>query len=164
MRSLLGLLVLVSLAVLQAGETRAQIAGVIVGANCISIPESTTIRNQSGMTITLISLGSLNQPGPNEPFALNVDLANGASVTYYTGTPTQQPSLSAQSIYEDNAPGEGAQLITSVGTYVSPCGPSGGGGGNGPAPTVPAPQPTSTTQAAPPSLSGPSTGDGGLLR
>lgn len=92
--------------------------------DCHGRPELTTIRNTSPTPITLQALGSLYKPYDGiEPFALNLTLAAGESVTFQTGPGASEPGkLYGRPIYnDDEATAEGVRLETSAGTFTRMC-------------------------------------------
>ena len=96
-----------------------------VSINCTGVPETTTIKNVGEGTVTLSRLTSLYNAGGGEPFALNRQLAPGATITFSTGTGTGANKLSNQFIYNDDAGDvEGARVTVSTGkTFTKYCPP-----------------------------------------
>jgi lipoprotein-anchoring transpeptidase ErfK/SrfK len=96
-----------------------------VSVNCTGVPETTTIKNVGEGTVTLSRLTSLYNAGGGEPFALNRQLAPGATITFSTGTGTGPNKLSNQFIYNDDAGDvEGARVTVSTGkTFTAYCPP-----------------------------------------
>jgi hypothetical protein len=90
---------------------------------CNTWPERTTITNNTDETLNLSgwTLGSLYQPGSDEPFALSGTLDPGKSVTYESGLFASQNVLSSLPIYGNAAPSQGARLTTGFGTLDVLC-------------------------------------------
>ena len=99
---------------------------VTVTTGCYTNPETTRVKNNRTVAITVRTVGSIYQPRSNEPFYVNRTLAAGAAVTFRTGyaaSSTSALTLTRQYIYENNVgTSEGAKVATSVGTFYDRCG------------------------------------------
>ena len=129
-------------------STPASSPPIVVTVACQGRPELTTIRNTSPMPVALRTLSSLYRPYDGvEPFALDVTLAPGQTVTYQTGSGASGAGrLYGQPIYNDEeATAEGVRVETSVGTFVQTCGE----------PATPAASPAMATPALPNPLATP---------
>jgi hypothetical protein len=124
--SVIVVLVLACLVPISASaNTTSAPAKVIVVAGCYSNPERTTITNRTGKAITVLGVGTLYKPRSNEPFGRRQSLANGASITFLSGSAASKASpltLTRQFIYNDDIRDEGARVSTSVGTFTDLCG------------------------------------------
>jgi hypothetical protein len=132
----------------------AQVGSLTLDVDCAADPERTTVTNLTDQALDLadLRLGSLYEPGENEPFTLpGGSLPTGGSITYLTGAaaPTGTLTLTQQFIYDDEVASEGAGLDTPFGRLEVLC--SEGTGalvvGQGAQPTV-APVPTLATPTA----------------
>ncbi|MGE3797725.1 MAG: SH3 domain-containing protein [Thermomicrobiales bacterium] len=94
-----------------------------IALNCTTNPERITITNGNRSSIVVISIGTLYQPGSNEPFVLNQTLGAGLSRTYLSGSlATGTFRLSTTAILTDSAgASEGVRVVTSAGTVTRNC-------------------------------------------
>jgi hypothetical protein len=96
--------------------------GITVALSCTGNPELTTITNGTRQTITIVSIGTLYQPRPEEPYRVNRALAAGARVTFQSGNAaTATTGVTREYIYDNQAPTEGVRVVTSVGTVERRC-------------------------------------------
>jgi hypothetical protein len=149
------MMVTVALTAPKAERLSAQTPGsVTVSVSCDTVPETTRITNNLSQAITVQTITSLFQPRANEPFTVNTQVPAGSSVTFSSGTGAPSPALTQQFIYENDAPNEGTQVMTSAGSFTVPCSQGSltrtAGAGT--------PVPGGT-----PSVTAPRTGEGGLL-
>ena len=99
---------------------------VTVTVGCTTNPETTRVKNNKTVAITVRTVGSIYRPRSNEPFYVNRTVAAGGTVVFrsgYAASSTSALTLTRQYIYE-NAVGttEGASVATSVGTFADRCG------------------------------------------
>lgn len=93
-----------------------------VSVNCTGNPEKVTIKNNTGATIRVTSIGSRYQPRSSEPYAVNVAIGSGNSKTFTAGPAATGPlKLTGQYIFANGNPEEGARVTTSVGTKTRRC-------------------------------------------
>lgn len=99
---------------------------ITVTTGCTTNPETTRVKNNRSVAITVRTVGSIYQPRSNEPFYVNRRIAAGGSVTFksgYAASSTSALTLTRQYIYENNVgTSEGAKVATSVGTFYDRCG------------------------------------------
>lgn len=99
---------------------------VTVTAGCTTNPETTRVKNNRTVAITVRTIGSIYQPRSNEPFAVNRTIAAGGTVIFrsgYAASSTSVLTLTRQYIYENNVgTTEGARVATSAGTFADRCG------------------------------------------
>lgn len=123
--------------------------------DCTANPERTTITNNTDETFDLsrttlgqgFTLGSLYQPRSNEPFRLAGTLAPGVSITFETGSAASNNALSRDEIYNNQATGEGARLVTPFGGVDALCSARTGTLRIGDTPMATAPTATGATTA-----------------
>jgi len=140
-----------------AGSVSAQTPGsVTVSVSCDTVPEVTGIRNNLSQPITVQTITSLFQPRSNEPFTVNTQVPPGGSVSFFSGQGAPSPALTQQFIYENDAPNEGTQVMTSAGSFTVQC--SQGSVTRSLGAVTPVPGRTATPSVAPPR-----TGEGALL-
>lgn len=99
----------------------AQSSFLLVSVDCAGSNESVTVTNHAGEAVVVRSIGSLHQPGPDEPFVRSDWLAAGSSITYGFGPNGADPWLSDRPIFEDTALGEGVWVDTSAGVAEALC-------------------------------------------
>jgi hypothetical protein len=102
------------------GAAAAQ-AGIIVEVACRAAPETVRIVNSTGAAVTVRSVGSLVNPRPGvEPFARDDTVRPNDIIVYAFGpNPGAHAGamfLTNQSIFDNDSPGEGVEVVTSAGT------------------------------------------------
>ena len=107
-------------------SAEAAVPAVTVTVGCTTNPETTRVKNNRSVAITIRTVGSIYQPRSNEPFYVNRRIAAGGTVTFksgYAASSTSSLTLTRQYIYENNVgTSEGAKVATSVGTFYDRCG------------------------------------------
>ncbi len=98
--------------------------GVTVNVNCASNPETTSVTNDLNKSVKIKTVGSIYQPGSDEPFKVNRKLKPGKTITFQSGSKAKgKNELTKDFIYDDDAGRkEGARVKTSVGKSVDHCG------------------------------------------
>lgn len=121
-------LVLLAAYAVSASAGYAQTGSITVTVDCFGTPETTRITNNTDQTLDLsrFSLTSLDQPRPNEPFALSGTLRPGESAVFTTGQGATGNVLTEQFIYDNEAPNEGLRLNTPFGALTVLCRPGTG--------------------------------------
>ncbi len=92
--------------------------------DCAGAPERTTLTNNlagTPLNLSNFTLGSIVAPRGGEPFRLSGTLASGESRTYETGPGAAVNPLSAEAIYEEADPREGARLTGFASDLVTSC-------------------------------------------
>ncbi|MBX3072039.1 MAG: SH3 domain-containing protein [Thermomicrobiales bacterium] len=101
----------------------ASTSNITIALNCSANPERITITNNNASAITIISIGTLYDPLPIEPFVLDQALGAGGSRTYLAGSQASgQFRLTSSHILTDSAgSNEGVTVVTSAGTVTKRC-------------------------------------------
>jgi len=96
-----------------------------VTLNCTGNPEMTRIDNLGSVPLTVTSVGSIKDPGANEPVAVNRTLGPGKTVIYRSGIGATSGTILTTSFLFDDAAGdaEGVRLATNAGTIEKRCAP-----------------------------------------
>jgi lipoprotein-anchoring transpeptidase ErfK/SrfK len=99
---------------------------ITIALNCTTNPERIAITNDNTSAITIISIGTLYQPGSNEPFTLNQSLGAKQTRTYLSGSQASGTyRLTTSAILTDSAgTSEGVRVVTSAGTVTKNCPPA----------------------------------------
>lgn len=85
-------------------------------------PERTTVANAGQGEVRIESIGSLDDPFSDEPFAVDVVLGPGEVATFESGDAAGGPNaLTRRNIYDNEAPDEGACFRTSAGMFRACC-------------------------------------------
>jgi len=102
----------------------AEAAGVTVTVKCSAAPETTRVANNTGHRITIKKVGSIYQPGSNEPFSVSRTLRSGQAVVFESGYGANHNTLTRQYIYNNEVGSkEGARVTTGSGNrLVDRCG------------------------------------------
>ena len=99
--------------------------GVTVSLSCRTNPETIAVVNNTTAPITVQTIVSLVRPLPGvEPFSRTDQVPAGGSITYQSGSAAPagaSTTLTQQSIFDNDDPTEGVEIITSAGTAVVRC-------------------------------------------
>lgn len=95
--------------------------GVGIHLSCYSNPETTTIRNNTGHGIKILSIRSTYQPQDFEPFLVNKHLDAGQKITYETGFGADKHVLTNNFIYYNNNELDGVKVKTNAGIFKKHC-------------------------------------------
>jgi hypothetical protein len=95
-----------------------------VAVSCATLPETVTVTNTLRSAITVQTVTSLSQPITGaEPFVLNEPVPSNQVLTLHFGQGAAPGArlVTGYSIFEENVPAEGVQVLTSVGSFTVLC-------------------------------------------
>src|SRR5262249_31935090 len=98
-------------------------AGIKVSLNCTASTERIRVTNRSGSPIVVESIGTLADPLPSEPFAVDTLISAGGTHLWKAGVgATGRDVLTRDEVLSNTAGDrEGVRLLTSVGPLVVRC-------------------------------------------
>ena len=124
------LLVGVSLVAVSAGSAHAVSAaqgtldtGVKISLNCVASAERIRVTNTSSMPITVLSIGTLADPLPTEPFPVATHIRAGGTRLWQAGVAAKGKHVLTHEEVLSNLAGrdEGVRVATSVGILTARC-------------------------------------------